>query len=198
MNEGRPFDEAGEPRAAEHTGVLLGRIRAGDARAREALFARYLPILRRWAHQRLPRRARDLSDTDDLVQVTLVRAFRRIETFEHRGEGAFLAYLRHILVNVIRDELRRADVRPVREGLDDSLPSRTPSPVEEVMGRERLERFERALETLSPEHREAVILRIEFGFSHQQVAEAIGKPTANAARMTVSRALLELARTMNA
>ena len=47
---------------------LLERARAGDSDALDRLLGRYLPRLRRWASGRLPRRARDLSDTDDLVQ----------------------------------------------------------------------------------------------------------------------------------
>jgi len=193
-----PRDVGGPPATQENTGILLGRIRAGDRRAREALFARYLPVLKRWAHQRLPSHSRDMRDTDDLVQDTLIRAFGRLDTFEHRGEGAFLAYLRQILLNAIRDEVRSAVARPRREPLEESVPQPGPSVIEEVIGRERLERFERALLALEPKLREAIILRIEFGFSHQQVAEAIGKPTADAARMTVSRALVQLAREMNA
>jgi hypothetical protein len=46
----------------------------GTAAARERLFARYLPVLKRWAHHRLPRAARALRDTDDLVQDTLLNA----------------------------------------------------------------------------------------------------------------------------
>ena len=77
----------------------LGRAcRAGDQRARERLVSRFLPILRNWATGRLPGGARDLAETDDLVQITLVRALDHIDRFEHRGEGAFLAYLRRILL----------------------------------------------------------------------------------------------------
>jgi hypothetical protein len=43
------------------------------------------------------------------------------------------------------------------------------------------------------DHPAAVILRIEFGFGYQQIAEAVGSPSANAAQMTVSRALVRLA-----
>src|SRR5262249_58923219 len=89
-----PGPEAVEPQSSlENTTVLLSRARGGDAQARDALFARFLPVLTRWAHRRLPNRARDLSDTDDLVQVTLVRALHRLAQFEPRREGAFLAYL---------------------------------------------------------------------------------------------------------
>jgi RNA polymerase sigma-70 factor (ECF subfamily) len=186
----------GSVRDGDHTSVLLGRIREGDGAAREALFARYLPVLRRWASRRLPATARDVRDTDDLVQDTLLRALQRIGSFEYRGEGAFLAYLRQILMNRVRDELRHALERPARDPLTESQPGAAPTALDEVIGRERIERFERALATLEPEQREAVVLRLEFGFAHQQVAEALGKPSANAARMTVARALVDLAKAM--
>ena len=65
-----------------------------------------------------------------------------------------------------------------------------------MIGRETVERYEAALVELTEEQREAVILRIEFDFKHEQIAEAVGKPTANAARMLVSRALVRVAEIM--
>jgi RNA polymerase sigma-70 factor (ECF subfamily) len=56
-----------------------------------------------------------------------------------------------------------------------------------------LERYEEALLSLEERQREAVILRLEFDYSHEEVAQAVGCPSANAARMLVSRALLRLA-----
>ena len=49
------------------------------------------------------------------------------------------------------------------------------------------------MERLDAETREAVIARIEMGCSYAEVAELMGKPSADAARMTVSRALVRLA-----
>src|SRR4051794_16651827 len=85
---------------------LLDRARAGDDAALNALVARYLPRLRRWASGRLPQWARDMADTQDLVQETVLQTFRRIEGFEYRGDGALQAYLRQAVMNRIRDELR--------------------------------------------------------------------------------------------
>ena len=56
--------------------ALLARVRGGDAAAREALLRRYWPRLERWAHGRLPAWARDLNDTGDLVQETLLAIAR--------------------------------------------------------------------------------------------------------------------------
>jgi len=185
----------GPPPALGATVALLARARSGDTLAREALFGRFLPIVRRWARQRLPQSARALADTDDLVQVTLMRALNRLEHFEQRREGAFLAYLRTILLNVVREEIRRA--RPDRrrlplEEVAGAIASPARSELEQLIGREILERYERGLEALDETQREAVLLRLEFGYSHAEIAEALGKSSPDAARMTVARALAAL------
>jgi RNA polymerase sigma-70 factor (ECF subfamily) len=82
------------PGAAETTFRLLERVREGDRAALDVLFARYVGPLRRWASGRLPRKARDVADTQDLVQETRLQTLRKIETFEPRHEGALQAYLR--------------------------------------------------------------------------------------------------------
>jgi RNA polymerase sigma-70 factor (ECF subfamily) len=181
------------PKPLETTATLLARARDGDAAAHARLAERFLPILRRWAHGRLPARARDLSDTDDLVQITLIRALEHVGEFEPRREGAFVAYLRRILLNAMRDEIRRADRRPGREDLGDKLRDERASVIERAIGREALERYETALGRLPEEQREGVMLRIEFGYTFQEIADALGKPSANTARMMVSRALARLA-----
>ena len=182
--------------ALDSTSILLSRAREGNTSARERLFARFLPILKRWAHGRLPARARGLADTDDLVQVTLSRALGRLPDLESREEGSFLAYLRRILLNAIREEIRRSGRRGMHGSLPEEIRDDRPSVLDEVLGRETIELYEAALARLPEEQQEAIILRLEFRYSHAQIAEALGKPTANAARMTVVRALLQLARAM--
>lgn len=179
----------------DSTAVLLERLRSGDPGARERLFERVLPVLTRWAHRRLPPGARDLAETDDLVQVALSRALGRIAEFDARREGAFLAYLRQILMNLIRDEVRRTRSRRSEE-LSETLEDRGPSPLERTVARDVLDRYERALDRLGGEAQQAVMLRVEFGYSYPEIAEALGKPSANAVRMLVGRALVQLARSM--
>jgi RNA polymerase sigma-70 factor (ECF subfamily) len=182
-----------DPPPLGNTAALIERVRAGDVDARERLFARYLPVLRRFAHGRLPAEARGLSETDDLVQMAMVRALNRVESFEPRHEGAFLAYLRHILVNIVREEIRRARRRPAGSDDSETLADGGPSPVEAAIGRDMLERYESALLELPEQPREAVMLRIEFGYSYPEVAEALGLNTSSAARMMVTRALIRVA-----
>ncbi|OLC82775.1 MAG: hypothetical protein AUH72_05820 [Acidobacteria bacterium 13_1_40CM_4_65_8] len=175
---------------------LVERVKSGDREALDQLCSRFLPALRRWASGRLPRWTRDLMDTDDLVQETVVRAMNRMGTFESRHEGALQAYLRQAVVNRIRDEVRRATRAPASAELDENLSDRAASPLEQAIGHEAIERYEAALAQLKPEEREAIVARIEMECSYQEVAQALGKPSADAARMTVSRALLRLAEEM--
>ena len=183
--------------ALENTGELLDRVRHGDAGARERLVARFLPLCRRWAHGRLPLGVRDLAETDDLVQSTLLRALDHIEGFEHRGQGAFLAYLRRILMNQVRDEIRRSHHRPRREELSEDWESAAPGPLDHVLSQESLAAYEAALAGLPERSRQAVVLRLEFGFGYQEVAEAVGSPSPNAARMLIARALVLMAEAMH-
>jgi RNA polymerase sigma-70 factor (ECF subfamily) len=172
---------------------LLQRVKTGDAAALDSLLRRHLPALRRWASGRLPRWARDLSDTQDLVQDTVIRTLNHLQTFEPQREGALQAYLRQAIMNRIRDELRRAHRRPAPLGLQEATPTDAASPLAEAIGQEVLDRYETALSQLADEQREAIIARIELGQSYEEVAAAIGKSSPDAARMVVQRALVRLA-----
>ena len=176
--------------------TLLELAQSGDRVALDDLIARYLPRMQRWASGRLPRWARDVADTQDLVQETVLQVVRKLDTFEVRGEGALQAYLRQAILNRIREELRRANRRPSRSELDSRAPDDGRSPLDEAIGQETVERYERALATLRPEDREAVVARIELGCTNREIAELLGKPSANAARMAVERAIVRLARAM--
>ena len=185
------------PGGSESTFRLLERIHAGDREAVDALFARFLVPLRRWASGRLPRWARDEADTQDLVQDTLLRAFKKIESFQPQRGGALQAYLRKALLNRITDEVRRIRRRPAREELQSGFVVEAASPLEEAIGREALQRYEAALNRLKPAEREAIIARVEMGCSYDDLAIALNKPTADAARKAAARALVRLAREMH-
>ena len=191
-----PGDSPGSPGSLESTFTLIERARAGDAEALDQLFARFRKPLQRWASGRLPKWARDISDTEDVVQETLLQTFKRIGEFEPRRVGALQAYLRQAVLNRIRDELRRKGRQPPATDLDDVEVDSAESPLEQAIGREAVERYEQALARLKAEEREAIIARVEMGYSYEELAEALGKPTADAARKTAQRALVRLAEEM--
>jgi RNA polymerase sigma-70 factor (ECF subfamily) len=180
----------------ESTIDLIARARAGDERAVERLFQLHFHPLRRWASGRLPKWARSLADTDDLVQETLIRTFRRIEEFEPRRVGALQAYLRQAVLNRIRDELRQKGRAPAAGELDDVKADSAESPLELAIGGEAVERYEKALAALRPEEREVIIGRVEMGYTYQELADVLGKPSSEAARKAAERALIRLAEEM--
>jgi RNA polymerase sigma-70 factor (ECF subfamily) len=179
------------------TTVLLQRYRDGDANALENLLERYYSPLLRWAHGRVPVRVRSLMDTQDLVQISFEKALRRVKAFRSQGQGSFFSYLRTILMNAIRDEASRVNKQPAGEPLPEDLPDLGPSVVEEVVGKERFRRYERARQKLAPRKREAVFLRFEVGLTYREVADALGFPTSGAAHMAIVRAVEDLAEWMN-
>jgi RNA polymerase sigma factor (sigma-70 family) len=180
----------------DSTFELIERVRGGDKDALERLVARHSAPLRRWVSGRLPRWARDLADTDDLVQDTLIRTFKRIETFEHRGAGALQAYLRQAVMNRLRDELRRKARAPVKVDWEDFELEAPGSPLEDAIGSEAAGRYQAALAGLTEEDREAIIGRVEMQYSYSDLADMLGRPTPEAARKAVQRALLRLAQAM--
>jgi len=190
-----PASQDQRPGWGESTVALLSRYRGGDADALNVLYARYLGPLRRWARGRLPIWARDVGDTEDLVQDTLIQALGRMETFEARGDGALGGYLRQAVNNRIIDKVRRRRP-PVAPELPMDVAAVDPSPLEELIGKQALDRYEAALAELKPEEREAVIGRLEFGMSYAELAAAIGKSSPDAARMAVTRALLKVVEQM--
>ncbi len=177
----------------EATVELLTRVRNGDEAALNRLLERCLPPLRRWAHGRLPPFARDLMDTADLVQDTVIAALRRLDGFEARREGALQAYLRQALANRITDVVRQHLRRPIPTEMPEHLADPDPSPLDLAIGSENHARYEAALARLRDEDREAIVTRMELQYSYEELAVALGKPTANAARVAVTRALRRLA-----
>lgn len=178
------------------TTELLRRAKAGDRQALESLVARYLPRLRTWASGRLPLRARGLLDTADLVQETLLRTIERLDRVEVRGPGGFQAYVRSAVLNRIRDQIRWAGRRPGGSGVPESLEAPGPSPLDLAIGADVVARYERALATLTEEEQQMLHLRLELDYGYEEIAAMTDRPSRDAARMAVTRALRRLAEAM--
>lgn len=183
--------------AANLTVELLRKANRGDREAMNQLFARLAPPLQRFARGRLPGWARGMIDTTDLVQETLVSTYKVVERGEAQDDGAIHAYLRTALKNRLVDELRKVNRRPMLDEMDRSVAGDIASPLEQAIGAEALERYEAALLKLNDGDRNAVLARIELGLSYKDIATMLDRPSADAARMSVSRALVTLAEAMS-
>jgi RNA polymerase sigma-70 factor (ECF subfamily) len=135
-------------------------------------------------------------DTDDLVQDTFLRTLGRAEQFDPEHSGAFLGYVRRAVDNRIVDEVRKVNRRPPAEETAGSVPDPSPSPLDELLHGERQDLYERAFQKLKLSEQAAIAARLEDGLSYEEVARELGKSSADAARMTVSRAVVRLAQEM--
>jgi RNA polymerase sigma-70 factor, ECF subfamily len=174
--------------------ALIRRARGGDDTAKTALLKRFQPLLLRWAHGRLPLIVRDMNDTVDFVQIALIKALNKLEAFESDRPGSFLIYLRQILLNQVRDEVRRRRVRPrtveFEEGIANDENEQTH--VERIIGAERLSAYQAAVGKLPKRQQELVIMRLEFGMSYPEIA-AEAESTPDAVRVMVTRAVAKIA-----
>jgi len=173
----------------DSTLALVERARAGDRVAIELIAERYHAALRRFAHGRVPATARGVLDTGDIVQVAIMRTLERLDHIDSSLRGSLLAYLRSAILNQIRDEIRRARRRPRLGELSDQLPGRDQDPVDEVISREQRERYDLAVLRLPLDQQEAFLMRMEMDCSYAEIAAAVGRPSAEAARMLVRRAI---------
>ena len=180
------------------TRMLLDRAQAGENWALESLCTRYLPRLYRLATGRLPPRVRGVVDTGDLVQESLIRTINNLGKFEPRHAGAFPAYLRKVVLNRIREEVRKSTSRPRAVSLDGTEVDPLSSPLEETIGHELVERYEAALARLKEDDRAILFLKIEMDMVYAEIADVLDKPSVDAARMAVKRAVVRLAGEMDA
>ena len=148
------------------TAWLLERIRGGDSQARVDLIARVEPLLRRFARGRLPLRLRNQQDTADLVQLTWLKVLDRLDMIDAREPGAFFAYLRTMLINALREALRRDARLPIQHEHDIGLVASEVNVEDWMM-------WEQSLQRLSPEHRGLVLMRFEFGMSFVEIANEL-------------------------
>lgn len=173
--------------------VLLERARHGDRAALEQLFARCAPSLHRWAKTRIPLSCHESVDVIAVIQDTILDTVRRAGELDLTREGALHVHLRRSVERRLGDELRRMP----RTGSGRAAAASEPSPLEAAIGRDALERYELALTRLEPTDREAIVGRVELGYSYRDLAHALGRPTPEAAKVTLERAILRLAEQMN-
>jgi RNA polymerase sigma-70 factor (ECF subfamily) len=178
----------------ESTVELTNRARAGDQVAVEALSARCLRSLSRYAAGRVPPTVRDMLDTQDVVNEAVHKGMSHINDFEVRHPGALVAYMRTILRHLIIDYVRRRTQQPIKVTLDERQPYPGRSPLDDVVGAERLALYRAARARLKPRDAELIALKLEDSRSYDDIAAIVGLPSNNAARVATHRAILRLAR----
>ncbi len=183
---GSSMTEAAAPDAADDA-ALVAAAQRGDTAAFDALVTRH----RRSVYQVCYRFVPHHDDAADLTQDTFVRAWKALGRF--RGQARFSTWIYRIAVNV---SLNRVSLKtPAAESADFDLvaDSHTPAPGHALAERQRAAAVRRAVQSLPPRQREALILRTYHELSHQEVAEIVGT-TVGAVKANVFHALANLRR----
>jgi RNA polymerase sigma-70 factor (ECF subfamily) len=163
---------------------LVQRVKEGDSGAFAGLLAKYQTRLAVLIHYKLGQDLRRVVDVDDVLQETLMRAYRDIGGFEYRSPGAFMKWVARIAEHVIMD-LGRAQGRQKRDAelvafRSDSNPggaepvdSMTPSRI--FRENEALARLIEQLDQLPEDYRTVILLAKVEGLGTAGIAERMGK-----------------------
>ena len=189
----RAFERQPPSAAAQQDDVAASAVR----HPRDPALEPYRELVREWATGRLPGWAREGVDTGDLVQVTLLRAWKHLDKFRDQPEQNFRRYLRRILENEIIDNVRRAQRRPPRLDVLDELPDPTPTPLESLIDAEAVADIRRLIDRLLPRRRDALLLRLEGQRPYEEIGRILGV-RGSTARMRATRALADLAAMLDA
>lgn len=195
------------PATQQQVSELIERAKANDAAALDELFTRCRQYLGLIARARVESWLRAKVDASDLVQQTMMEAYRGFERFHGRTEGEWLAWLKRILEHNAADFVRHyqgqkrhvgkevalgppgGDSAASRPGLDPQAPVETPSQaLAKIEGELQLAA---ALDQLAPDHREVIVLRNLQRLPFDEVAQHMDR-SRPAAQMLWMRAMQKL------
>ena len=183
--------------SASDNGELIRRAQAGSPEALNALYERCSGKLLAYVRLRLGRELRSRLESRDILQAAMVKSLEHLQELKAENTGSLMGWLARIADNEIRDRAdyhhrqRRDAAREI--SLDEDVPvsAITRSALSRVILDERAQRLERAMEELSPVHREVILLRKFEELSFPDIARRLGK-SEDACRMLLARAMTAL------
>jgi RNA polymerase sigma-70 factor (ECF subfamily) len=186
---------------AQVVGMLVRRCVAGDAVAWEEIVQRY----NRRIYNICYRFAGSADDAQDLTQEVFIKMYRTLNSYDME-RGAFMTWVTTITRNLLVDHFRKSKQDRVTDSIDaapsehedatplsDKIQDRTPTPDASAQNRETRETVHRALQKLSPDLREAVILRDLQDMDYREIATVLRVPEGTV-KSRINRGRAELAR----
>ena len=171
------------------TKALVEKAQRQDREAFQDLVEKYRDPLDKYVRLRLGAHFLRHVDVEDVLQETSARAFEGIARFEWRGNGSLLRWMKGIAERVIL-KLARRQRRDVLY-LDHDVAAQDVSPSKAMRRDERFDRFQEALDTLSPDYREVVDLARLQGLGVKEIARRMNRSPKSVAHL-LSRALKKL------
>jgi len=137
------------------------------------------------------------TEAQDLTQEVFLRVFRTLKSFRS-AEGSFATWLARVTRNLLIDHYRRTRQQRVTDSIEDQLPmleqEGAPARPDRVLaGREASEVLQGALQKLSPDLREAVILRDLQEMEYREIARVLAVPEGTV-KSRINRGRAELGR----
>ena len=175
---------------------LLDRCLAGEDSAWEALLRAYTRKIYNLCYRFTGR----MEEAEDVTQEVFIKVFQTLKTYQ-AAQGSFATWLNRVARNHLVDHYRRARKDRVTSSLEDELteaeqkPSEHMEPTGQVESRERREVLQMALDKLSPDLREAVILRDLHDLDYEEIAQVLRVPQGTV-KSRINRGRLELGRVL--
>ena len=186
---------------AQLAAMLVRRCLAGDAGAWEEIVQRYS----RRIYNICYRFAGSADDAQDLTQEVFIKMYRTLKTYDVE-RGALMTWVTTITRNLLVDHFRKTRQDRITDSLDaetsqhedaaslsERIPDKTQPPDSRVQSRETREVVHQALQKLSPELREAVILRDLQDMDYRDIATVLKVPEGTV-KSRINRGRAELAR----
>ncbi|HZQ70606.1 MAG TPA: sigma-70 family RNA polymerase sigma factor [Terriglobales bacterium] len=180
---------------------LVRRCISGDAIAWEEIVQRY----NRRIYNICYRFAGSADDAQDLTQEVFIKVYRTLSSYDS-DKAAFMTWVTTVTRNLLVDHFRKTKQDRLTDSLDNAasehedaqplseqIPDQTAAPDASVQSRETRETVHRALQKLSPELREAVILRDLQDMDYREIALALKVPEGTV-KSRINRGRAELAR----
>ena len=163
--------------------TLIASIRNGDAAAERALYDAHVDRVYRLAY----RMTGDAMLAEDATQDTFIRVFDRLD--DYRGDGPFGGWVHRVATTVVLGHLRRRKrVRTWEQSDDELVAAAGTAPADDPILRRRLDR---AVADLDDSHRLVFVMHDMEGYTHREIAAAMGTPVGTAkARLSRARARL--------
>lgn len=145
---------------------VIQRVLAGETAAFELLVRQYQQEIYRLAY----RMTRNSEDAKDLAQEAFVAAYRSLGSF--RGQSRFSTWLYRIAMNLCHNHLKSATRQDPAE-VDGSLADQRADSLAVLLTDERDRALAEAIETLPPQQKATLTLRVHQGLSHKEIAELL-------------------------
>jgi RNA polymerase sigma-70 factor, ECF subfamily len=175
---------------------LLKRCLSGEDSAWEGL----LKVYTRKIYNLCYRFTGRAEDAEDLTQEVFIKIFQTLQSYD-AAQGSFSTWLHRVARNHLVDHYRRTRKDRMTDSIEDDLdtvaekPSPVDGPAGHVEARERKELLQRALDRLSPDLREAVVLRDLHDLEYADISQVLGVPQGTV-KSRINRGRLELARVL--